>query len=40
MTIRGTYESVEGMEHVLEMGVIEGMTMALNQIDDLLREDA
>jgi uncharacterized protein YndB with AHSA1/START domain len=39
MTILGTYESVEGLDHVLDMGVVEGMTMALNQIDDLLRED-
>jgi uncharacterized protein YndB with AHSA1/START domain len=39
MTIEGTYSSAEEMQKVLEMGVVEGMTMALNQIDDLLRED-
>lgn len=37
---RATYESVfdsaEGLRTVLEMGVIEGSTGAINQIDDLL----
>ena len=31
-----TYDSAEGLEKVLEMGVIEGSTEAINQIDTLL----
>lgn len=31
-----TYASVEAMQQVLDMGVIEGMTGAVNQIDGLL----
>lgn len=31
-----TYESSEGLQKVLEMGMIEGATSAINQIDDLL----
>lgn len=33
-----TYESREAMEKVIEMGVEEGMTAAINQIDALLAE--
>jgi uncharacterized protein YndB with AHSA1/START domain len=36
MTVAGTYPSREDMDKVLEMGALEGMTMAMNQIDDLL----
>ena len=35
-----TYESREAMEKVIEMGVEEGMTGAVNQIDALLAEPA
>ncbi|MDQ2757068.1 MAG: SRPBCC domain-containing protein [Actinomycetota bacterium] len=31
-----TYESAEGLQKVLDMGVIEGATAAINQIDALL----
>lgn len=31
-----TYASAEGLAQVLEMGVVEGATSAINQIDDLL----
>ena len=30
-----TYRSAEGLQKVLDMGVIEGATAAINQIDDL-----
>ena len=30
------YESAEGLQKVLDMGVVEGATSAINQIDDLL----
>jgi len=33
-----TYATVEAMQQVLDMGVVEGMTGAVNQIDDLLAE--
>ncbi len=32
----GTYDSVEGLQKVLDMGVVEGSTSAINQIDTLL----
>ncbi|GGD30455.1 SRPBCC family protein [Nocardioides daphniae] len=35
-TFVSTYETVEGLEKVLEMGVIEGASSAINQIDDLV----
>ena len=35
-TYTSTYESVEGLEKVLEMGVIEGASSAINQIDDFV----
>lgn len=31
-----TYESVEALETVLNMGVVEGATSAINQVDDLI----
>ena len=30
------YDSAEALEEVLEMGVVEGSTLAINQIDELL----
>lgn len=38
MTIRTRYASAEAMEKVLEMGMQEGITLALGQIDALLAE--
>ena len=35
-TFVGTYESAEALQQVLDMGVVEGSTLAINQIDDLL----
>ncbi|WP_299558100.1 SRPBCC domain-containing protein [uncultured Mycolicibacterium sp.] len=32
----GTYSSVEALQQVLAMGVIDGATAAINQIDDLV----
>jgi len=34
--VTGTYESAEALQQVLDMGVIEGATSAMAQIDDLL----
>ena len=31
-----TFESVEALQQVLDMGVVEGASAAINQIDDLL----
>jgi len=36
MTIRSQFESIEEMEKLIEMGMVEGMTAAMNQIDSLL----
>lgn len=33
---RSLYASAEGLQQVLDMGVVEGSTEAINQIDDLL----
>lgn len=33
-----TYDSAEGLQQVLDMGVIEGSTEAINQIDGLLSD--
>lgn len=38
MAIETTFPSLESMEQIISMGAEEGMTAALNQIDDLLRE--
>jgi uncharacterized protein YndB with AHSA1/START domain len=35
-TYTSTFESAEGLQKVLDMGVIEGATSAINQIDELL----
>jgi fructose-1-phosphate kinase PfkB-like protein len=35
-TFVGTYASAESLQKVLDMGVVEGSTQAINQIDDLL----
>ncbi|UFU05909.1 SRPBCC family protein [Ruania halotolerans] len=35
-TFTSTYETAEGLQQVLEMGMEEGATLAINQIDDLL----
>ena len=35
-TFTGTYESAEALQKVLDMGVVEGATGAINQIDELL----
>ena len=39
MSIRTTFPSVKGMEQVLAMGMEEGLTQAVGQIDALLAED-
>ncbi|MBV1850022.1 SRPBCC family protein [Catellatospora tritici] len=36
-TYVSTFESAEGMQKVLDMGVIEGSTAAINQIDELIQ---
>lgn len=36
MSVRTHFDSLEGMEQVLEMGVEEGMRMVLAQIDEVL----
>ena len=38
MTIVSTHPTREAMEMVIEMGQVEGMTLAVNQIDALLAE--
>jgi len=35
-TYVGRYESAEALKQVLDMGVVEGATSAINQIDDLV----
>lgn len=35
-TFRSAYESAEALQQVLDMGIVEGATLAINQIDDLL----
>lgn len=35
-TYVSTYASVEALQQVLDMGVVEGATQAINQIDDLV----
>lgn len=35
-TFVSSYESAEALQQVLDMGVVEGATSAINQIDDLL----
>ena len=38
-TFRSTFDSADDLQAVLEMGVEEGATQAINQIDGLLAED-
>ncbi|MGB7859621.1 MAG: SRPBCC domain-containing protein [Acidimicrobiia bacterium] len=40
MMIESTFPSVEAMEQMVEMGMVEGLTLAVGQIDDLLARDA
>jgi uncharacterized protein YndB with AHSA1/START domain len=35
-TYMSTFESAEALQQVLDMGVVEGSTLAINQIDDLI----
>jgi uncharacterized protein YndB with AHSA1/START domain len=35
-TFVSSYESAEALKQVLDMGIVEGSTLAINQIDDLL----
>ncbi len=37
-TYVSTYESAEGLQQVLDMGVVEGASSAINQIDDLVAQ--
>jgi uncharacterized protein YndB with AHSA1/START domain len=36
MTIETTFPSLEAMQQLLEMGMEQGLTLAVGQIDDLL----
>ena len=40
MTIESTFPSLEAMEQLVEMGMVEGMTEALGQIESILSEIA
>ena len=40
MSIQSTFPSTEAMEQVLAMGMEEGLTEAVGQIDAILAEDA
>lgn len=40
MVVTTHFDSIEGMEQSIAMGVLEGMTACLSQIDDLLAEAA
>ncbi|MEU7824914.1 SRPBCC domain-containing protein [Catellatospora sp. NPDC049111] len=35
-TYVGTYQSAEALQQVLDMGVVEGASLAINQIDELI----
>jgi len=39
MAVETTFPSIEAMEQLVSMGMEEGMTLALGQIDDLLRAE-
>lgn len=39
MELRSTFDSVEAMEKMVEMGVVEGMSAAMGQMDSVLRGD-
>ncbi|MGC3020445.1 SRPBCC family protein [Brevibacterium sp. FAM 24630] len=38
-TYESTFDSLESLKTVLEMGMVEGATSAMSQIDDLLAQD-
>ncbi len=40
MTLQSKFPSAEAMQQMVEMGMEEGLTLAVGQIDDLLAEDA
>jgi hypothetical protein len=40
MSIESVFPSLEAMEQVLAMGMEEGLTQAVGQIDAILAEDA
>jgi hypothetical protein len=40
MSIESRFPSTEAMEQVLAMGMEEGLTLAVGQIDAILAEDA
>ena len=40
MVLTTHFDSIEGMERAIAMGVLEGMQACLSQIDDLLAEFA
>ena len=40
MSIESTFPSTEAMEQLLAMGMEEGLTQAVGQIDAILAEDA
>ena len=40
MSIESHFPSVEAMEQLVAMGMVEGMTEAVGQIDAILAEDA
>lgn len=40
MVVTTTFASVEDLEQLLGMGMVEGMTLAMGQTDDLLRQPA
>jgi uncharacterized protein YndB with AHSA1/START domain len=40
MTLETRFPSVEAMQQMVEMGMEEGLTLAVGQIEDLLAEDA
>jgi hypothetical protein len=35
-TYVSTYETAEGLQQVLDMGIVEGASAAINQIDDVI----
>jgi len=36
MTVRSSFATAEDMEHLMAMGMDEGMTEAMGQLDDVL----
>jgi hypothetical protein len=39
MTLQSKFPSAEAMQQMVEMGMEEGLTLAVGQIDDLIAED-